>query len=87
VARGHRGVGLGSALLDWVIGEASRRGCALVQLTTDARRSDALRLYAVEDLDRIGQAVAQRVRVAAERVERGVPDPVAERRWPGVDPP
>jgi GNAT superfamily N-acetyltransferase len=45
VARGHRGAGLGSALLDWVIDEASRRGCALVQLTTDARRSDALRFY------------------------------------------
>lgn len=25
--------------------EASRRGCALVQLTTDASRSDALRFY------------------------------------------
>ena len=29
----------------WAIGEARRRGCALVQLTTDKSRADAYRFY------------------------------------------
>lgn len=45
VADGFRGDGLGSALLGWAIAEASRRGCALVQLTTDKSRPDAHRFY------------------------------------------
>jgi GNAT superfamily N-acetyltransferase len=40
-----RGRGLGQALFEWAIGEARRRGCALVQLTTDKRRADAHRFY------------------------------------------
>jgi GNAT superfamily N-acetyltransferase len=32
-------------MLEWAIGEARRRGCALVQLTTDRARPDALRFY------------------------------------------
>ena len=40
-----RGRGLGAALFAWAIGEARRRGCALVQLTTDKRRADAHRFY------------------------------------------
>src|SRR5215217_3218946 len=40
-----RGRGLGQALFAWAIEEASRRGCALVQLTTDKRREDAHRFY------------------------------------------
>ena len=45
VAAGHRGRGLGAAMLRWAIEEARRRGCALVQLTTDKSRDDAHRFY------------------------------------------
>ncbi|GAW34766.1 aminoalkylphosphonic acid N-acetyltransferase [Roseovarius sp. A-2] len=45
VARPLRGQGLGRALLDWSIDEARRRGCTLVQLTSDRRRDDAHRFY------------------------------------------
>jgi GNAT superfamily N-acetyltransferase len=45
VAPGYRGHGLGEAMFRWAIGEAGRRGCALVQLTSDKRRSGALRFY------------------------------------------
>lgn len=41
-----RGAGLGAAMLSWTIGEARRRGCAVVQLTTDKSREDAHRFYA-----------------------------------------
>jgi GNAT superfamily N-acetyltransferase len=41
----HRSRGLGKAMLDWAIDEARRRGCALVQLTTDKTRTDAHRFY------------------------------------------
>jgi len=40
-----RGNGLGEAMLRWAIEESRRRGCVLVQLTTDKRRSDAQRFY------------------------------------------
>jgi len=40
-----RGSGLGTAMLRWVVEEARRRGCAVVQLTTDASRTDAHRFY------------------------------------------
>lgn len=45
IHRDHRGSGLGGAMMDWAIGEARRRGCGLVQLTTDKRRTDAHRFY------------------------------------------
>ncbi|WP_405403311.1 GNAT family N-acetyltransferase [Paracoccus sp. Ld10] len=45
VARSHRGVGLGRAMMDWAIVECRARGCALVQLTTDRSRTDAHRFY------------------------------------------
>ena len=45
VARGMRGRGLGKAMLDWAIAKASERGCDLVQLTSDRRRTDAHRFY------------------------------------------
>ena len=41
----HRGQGLGAAMIGWAIEEARRRGCALVQLTTDKSRADAHRFY------------------------------------------
>ena len=40
-----RGQGNGAALFAWVVDEARRRGCGLVQLTTDRRRTDAHRFY------------------------------------------
>jgi ribosomal protein S18 acetylase RimI-like enzyme len=45
VAPAMRGRGLGEALFTWSIAEARRRGCALVQLTTDKSRTDAHRFY------------------------------------------
>lgn len=41
----QRGNGLGREMFAWAIAEARRRGCALVQLTTDKRRGDAHRFY------------------------------------------
>ena len=45
VAAGHRGAGIGEALLQDAIERARRAGCALVQLTTDTARVDARRFY------------------------------------------
>ena len=45
VARDERGSGLGRVLLQWAVDEARRRGCALVQLTSDGSRVDAHRFY------------------------------------------
>ena len=45
----ERSRGLGAALFEWAVGEARRRGCSLVQLTTDKKRTDAHRFY-----DRLG---------------------------------
>jgi GNAT superfamily N-acetyltransferase len=42
----QRGTGLGRAMVRWAIEEAGRRGCALVQLTSDKQRTDAHRFYA-----------------------------------------
>ena len=49
-----RGHGLGEAMLRWGIEESRRRGCAVVQLTTDKRRSDAQRFY----VERLGFAMS-----------------------------
>lgn len=45
VAVALRGQGLGSQMIRWALEEATERGCALVQLTTDKQRADAHRLY------------------------------------------
>ncbi|MEM1205166.1 MAG: GNAT family N-acetyltransferase [Acidobacteriota bacterium] len=45
IARGVRGLGLGSVLLRWAIDRAKARGARLVQLTSDKSRPDALRFY------------------------------------------
>lgn len=45
VADSTRGSGLGGAMMAWAIDEARRRGCALVQLTSDKSRTDAHRFY------------------------------------------
>lgn len=46
VAADQRGGGLGAAMMRWAIDEARRRGCALVQLTSDKTRTGAHRFYA-----------------------------------------
>jgi GNAT superfamily N-acetyltransferase len=45
VDRSRRGAGIGEAMLTWAIDEARRRGCRLIQLTTDKQRPDAHRFY------------------------------------------
>lgn len=45
VRAGRRGTGAGRRLVEWAVGEARRRDCALVQLTTDAARPEAHRFY------------------------------------------
>ena len=45
VARDERGHGLGTELITWAIEESRHAGCSLVQLTSDASRTDARRFY------------------------------------------
>lgn len=45
VAAAQRGHGLGRAMIAWALEEARRGGCGLVQLTSDKRRTDAIRFY------------------------------------------
>lgn len=40
-----RGSGVGGSMLEWAIDRARQRGCALVQLTTDKSRLDAVAFY------------------------------------------
>ena len=61
-----RGRGLGQALLTWAIDEARRRGCTLIQLTSDKRRADALRFY-----DRLGfTASHEGLKLRVDRADR-----------------
>ncbi|WP_037576268.1 GNAT family N-acetyltransferase [Phaeacidiphilus oryzae] len=41
----ERGRGLGTELIEWAVAESRRRGAGLVQLTSDAGRTDAHRFY------------------------------------------
>jgi GNAT superfamily N-acetyltransferase len=45
VRRDRRGTGVGRAMMTWALDRARERGCGLVQLTTDRRRTDAHRFY------------------------------------------
>ena len=45
VGTGYRSRGLGEAMITWAIAEARRRGCRIVQLTSDKRRVNAHRFY------------------------------------------
>jgi GNAT superfamily N-acetyltransferase len=45
IAAAERGAGGGRAMLMWAVEECRRRGCGLVQLTSDKRRPDAHRFY------------------------------------------
>ncbi|MFJ9087047.1 GNAT family N-acetyltransferase [Streptomyces sp. NPDC102384] len=41
----ERGSGLGTQLIEWAVDESRREHCQLVQLTSDATRTDAHRFY------------------------------------------
>ncbi|MFF8533904.1 N-acetyltransferase family protein [Streptomyces sp. SAS_267] len=41
----ERGSGLGTELIEWAVAESRRQDCRLVQLTSDASRTDAHRFY------------------------------------------
>ncbi len=41
----ERGSGLGTQLIEWAVAESRRQDCRLVQLTSDATRTDAHRFY------------------------------------------
>jgi GNAT superfamily N-acetyltransferase len=41
----RRGAGIGSDLIGWIVDDARRRGCARVELTSNAKRADARRFY------------------------------------------
>ncbi|QNP71641.1 GNAT family N-acetyltransferase [Streptomyces roseirectus] len=41
----ERGSGLGTRFIEWAVEESRRAGCQLVQLTSDATRTDAHRFY------------------------------------------
>ncbi|GGX82099.1 GNAT family acetyltransferase [Streptomyces minutiscleroticus] len=41
----ERGSGLGTRLVEWAVDTSRREGCRLVQLTSDATRTDAHRFY------------------------------------------
>jgi GNAT superfamily N-acetyltransferase len=45
VREDYQGRGRGAAIMTWVIGEGRRRGCAMVQLTSDKSRTRAHRFY------------------------------------------
>lgn len=45
VHSGERGAGFGARLINWCVAEANRRGCGMVQLTSNASRKDAHRFY------------------------------------------
>lgn len=45
VTSARRGQGIGRMMILWAIDQARERGCALVQLTSDKRRSGAIRFY------------------------------------------
>lgn len=45
INKDFRGRGLGTRFFEWAIGRATERECAIVQLTSDKRRHDAIRFY------------------------------------------
>jgi len=45
VSASFQGKGIGTELIRWAINRAKDRGCHLVQLTTDKRRTDSLGFY------------------------------------------
>ncbi|GAA2838867.1 GNAT family N-acetyltransferase [Crossiella cryophila] len=59
VNKHQRGGGLGQRMVEFAIAEARRRGCGLVQLTTDASREHAQRFY--ERLGFVGSHIGMKL--------------------------
>ncbi|MGB8005461.1 MAG: GNAT family N-acetyltransferase [Gaiellaceae bacterium] len=55
VTEAHRGEGIGRALVEAMDAEARARGCALLFLTTSARRTDAHEFYKRVGLEETGK--------------------------------
>ncbi len=45
IAAGYRGKGMGRKMFEWAIAACRKRGCGLVQLTTDKSRPEAYQFY------------------------------------------
>lgn len=45
VHKNFRGQGLGSCFIEWAVEEAKKKGCSIIQLTTDKKRPNAIRFY------------------------------------------
>jgi GNAT superfamily N-acetyltransferase len=45
VSSRRRGQGIGGEIVGWIVDDARRRGCARVELTSNAKRADARRFY------------------------------------------
>jgi GNAT superfamily N-acetyltransferase len=45
IAEDRRSTGLGQLMVEWALAECRRRGCSLVQLTSDNARADAHRFW------------------------------------------
>lgn len=45
VIRDRQGTGLGQKMIEWAVDQCRKRGCIIVQLTTDRSRHDAHRFY------------------------------------------
>lgn len=45
VARAFRGNGYGAKMIAWAVSECRRRGCRIVQLTSDKKRRNAIQFY------------------------------------------
>jgi GNAT superfamily N-acetyltransferase len=59
VDEAHRGEGIGRALVDVIEAEAHTRGCALLYLTTAARRAEAHEFYRRVGLEETGKRFAK----------------------------
>lgn len=65
VAAPFRSQGLGRQMFEWAIVECKRRGCSLVQLTTDKSRGDAHRFY--ESLGFVASHEGYKLHLASDR--------------------
>jgi ribosomal protein S18 acetylase RimI-like enzyme len=63
VSADQRNAGVGRAMMSWAMAQCRARGCALVQLTTDARRVDARRFY--ESLGFVASHVGMKLTIEA----------------------
>lgn len=45
VSPNHRGTGIGTAMMQWAIGQSREAGCSIIQLTSGKVRTDAHRFY------------------------------------------